>query len=157
MLTTLESKIFAGWIVYRNLKRKNTTTNNLETFLRLKFGLYPSKSWFSKFCKRNHFSFRTTAVAKWSENSKSKWNEAVKYIKSTREDIKLLKLPLNKVACFDKTKFRLFSEGAKQVGIKGGCVVHSSLIFLPILIIIEANLAGLYAKTLEALSLSIQP
>jgi len=120
LLDRKESKIFAGYIVFRNLKRKNTDTRTLEEFLRMKFGLCPSKSWFSRFCKRNLLSYRTTACAKWSEKSKRKWNEAIDYLNYIRKDIKILKLPLNKIACFDKTKFRLFSVGTKQVGIRGG-------------------------------------
>lgn len=129
LLTPHEAKVFAGWIVYRNLKRKNTATQDLETFLRLKFGLYPSKSWYTQFCKKNHLSYRITAVAKWSEKSHSKWKEAIDYISRIRNDIKLLRLPLNKVACFDKTKFRLFTVGVKQVGIRGGCVLHLFYLF----------------------------
>jgi len=103
-----------------NLKRKNTSTNKLKEFLELKFGFYPSKSWFSRFCKRNHLSYRITTCAKWSEKSRRKWKEAISYINYIRKDIRILKLPLNKIACFDKTKFRLFSVGAKQIGIRGG-------------------------------------
>ena len=147
LLSPNEEKRFAGWIVYRNLRRKNTTTNDLEEFLRIKFGLYPSKSWYSKFCKRNHLSYRITAVAKWSEKSKSKWKEGLDYIKRIRNDINILKLPLNRIACFDKTKFRLFSVGVKHVGIRGGYVSYFSHMVAFLLIILEDSLEGSVAKT----------
>ena len=87
LLSKKEERIVAGFIVYRNMKRRSTRTAKLEEFLRVHFGLYPSKSWYTRFCKRQRLSYRTTAVAKWSEKSKNKWKEAVKFLKKTRREI----------------------------------------------------------------------
>lgn len=72
---------------------------------------------------KHHFSYRITAAAKWAERSDRKWKEGVRFINRIRDDIRILNLKPNRIAVFDKTKFRLFSKNVKQVGIRGGYVL----------------------------------
>jgi hypothetical protein len=120
LLTESEQNVVAGYVVYRNMRRLDTSTSTIERFLHFTYGLFPSKSWYSRFRKKQHLSYRLTSVAKWSENSRRKWKEGIRHIESIREDIKLLNLPDYKVAAIDKVKFRLMSKNVRQVGIRGG-------------------------------------
>jgi hypothetical protein len=125
LLSEREESVLAGFVVYRNLKRRDTSTLTIERFMHAQFGLYPSRSWYSRFCKKHHLSYRVTAVAKWSEDSPKKWKECLRFIQRIRDDIRVLKLPLNKIAAVDKVKFRLMTKNVKQIGIRGGYVLVS--------------------------------
>lgn len=127
LLTDFQRQIVAGWVVYRNLKGKSTTTLDLSWFLERNFSIYPkSKAWISNFCKNSHLSYKQTSIARWAERSAIKWSEAIAYINRVRHAILHFdngkELPLNKVAVVDKTKFNLKSHRVRHISIKGGFV-----------------------------------
>jgi len=81
------------------------------------FHCHCSKSWISQFLRRKHLSYQLTNAAKYFvENSESKYQEAVSFIKRVRA----LKLRPDQIVCLDKTKFYYSSLKIKHIGIKGG-------------------------------------
>lgn len=117
-----EKYVFAGYLIYRNIKKRPTTTVHCKKFLLHAFGVNPaSNSWFSHFCYDQHFSYHDTAIANWSEFSLKKRKDVIDYINR----IRMKQIPHNKIATVDKTRVYLDSHRVRHISIKGGYYIIS--------------------------------
>jgi hypothetical protein len=71
---------------------------------------------------RNHLSYQLPSIGKWSEKSKTKFDEAVIYLQRLRRLISRFRLPSYKIAAMDKTKFYLESHRVSHISMRGGYV-----------------------------------
>lgn len=115
-LSIKDERIVAGWVIYRCILKKDTTTRTIMKFIDNAFHVTTTPSWLSQFMKRNHLSLQNPSTAKGAEIMSTKFEEAVQCLKQ----IKALNKDPGQIAVMDKTKFYNDSHRVKHVSIKGG-------------------------------------
>ncbi len=107
--------IIAGWVIYRDLTRRNTTTSSLSSFIFRQFHVNVNPSWKNRFFERQHLSLQRPSNMTNSELSIELKERAVNFIKM----IRALKLQPHQIVALDKTSFYGDSRFIRTISIKG--------------------------------------
>jgi hypothetical protein len=102
-------------VVYRNILGKSTQTSKLTSFILDHFGKQVKAPYLSRLCRKTHLSSRLISRAGPSEASLTRFNEAVRFIKSVQQK----QLPSYKIVCMDKTHIYCDSRFERHWAPKG--------------------------------------
>lgn len=149
LLHPRQERIVGGWILFRCIMKKSSTTKDLKHFISRAFGITVKPPWISSFLKRSHLSLQKPSIAKGSELMSEKIQEAVECLRRIRS---YNKAP-SQIAVLDKTKFYNCSETVKHIGPKG-CgrqrkkkLSRGSSITMYSLLVADGTLGPLYLET----------
>ena len=115
ILSDEQQCISAGWVVYRNIFRKDTSNEKLKTFMLEKFGASTNPTYLSRFNKKSHLSSRLVSKSSPSEYSKIRYRQAIEFLSRIRNKRK----KPHQIVCLDKTSIYCDARYSRQLAPKG--------------------------------------
>ncbi len=101
--TDKDEKIFAGWVVCRDLTNESSTTQKFSSFIFEYFNLKISPSYITNFMYRHHLSLKLVGNCHVSEAQESIIKEGEKFLLEFQRMVQMYNITTDKIIALDKT------------------------------------------------------